>query len=124
MDERIRAALSRGHVVDMTTMGRKSGLPRRVEVVFHNIDGRLYVSGMPFARRRSWLANLEANPRFTFHLKGAVRADLPARARIITDPDERRTVLAVIAQNWKRKDVDRMVRESPLIEVTIDDRAA
>ena len=124
MDERIRAALSRGHVVDMTTMGRKSGLPRRVEVVFHNIDGRLYGSGMPFARRRSWLANLEANPRFTFHLKGAVRADLPARARIITDPDERRTVLAVIAQNWKRKDVDRMVRESPLIEVTIDDRAA
>jgi deazaflavin-dependent oxidoreductase (nitroreductase family) len=124
MDERIRAALSRGHVVDMTTMGRKSGLPRRVEVVFHNIDGRLYVSGMPFARRRSWLANLEANPRFTFHLKGAVRADLPASARIITDPDERRTVLAVIAQNWKRKDVDRMVRESPLIEVTIDDRAA
>ena len=108
----------------MTTMGRKSGLPRRVEVVFHNIDGRLYVSGMPFARRRSWLANLEANPRFTFHLKGAVRADLPASARIITDPDERRTVLAVIAQNWKRKDVDRMVRESPLIEVTIDDRAA
>ena len=124
MDERIRAALSRGHVVDMTTMGRKSGLPRRVEVVFHNIDGRLYVSGMPFARRRSWLANLEANPRFTFHLKGAVRADLPASARIITDADERRTVLAVIAQNWKRKDVDRMVRESPLIEVTIDARAA
>ena len=124
MDEPIRAALSRGHVIDMTTTGRKSGQPRRVEVVFHNIDGRLYVSGMPFARRRSWLANLEANPRFTFHLKGAVRADLPARARIITDPDERRTVLAVIAQNWKRKDVDRMVRESPLVEVTIDDRAA
>jgi deazaflavin-dependent oxidoreductase (nitroreductase family) len=124
MDERIRAALSRGHVIDMTTTGRKSGQPRRVEVVFHNIDGRLYVSGMPFARRRSWLANLEANPRFTFHLKGAIRADLPARARIITDPDERRSVLSVIAQNWKRKDVDRMVRESPLIEVEIDDRAA
>jgi deazaflavin-dependent oxidoreductase (nitroreductase family) len=124
MDERIRAALSRGHVIDMTTTGRKSGLARRVEVVFHNIDGRLYVSGMPFARRRSWLANLEANPRFTFHLKGAVRADLPARARIITDPDERRSVLSVIAQNWKRKDVERMVHESPLIEVEIENRAA
>ncbi len=124
MDETIRRAVSRGHLIDITTIGRKSSKPRRIEIAFHNIDGRLYISGMPFRRRRSWLANMEANPRFTFHLNGAVGADLKATARIITDEPERRTVLTRIARVWRRDDVDTMVRYSPLIEVTIDDLAA
>jgi len=124
MDDRIRQALTRGRTVDITTTGRRSGQPRRIEIVFHNIDGRIYLSGMPSRRRRSWLANLEANPRFTFHLKGAVRADLPATARVITDEAERRTVLTHVARNWKRDDVETMVRYSPLAEVTVEDTAA
>jgi deazaflavin-dependent oxidoreductase (nitroreductase family) len=123
MDDRTRRALSRGHVIDITTTGRKTGEPRRIEIVFHNFDGRLYISGMP-GRRRSWLANLEADPGFTFHLKGAVTADIPARARVITDPAERRQVLERVAQAWQRTDVDEMVRTSPLIEVEILDEAA
>jgi len=43
---------------------------------------------------------------------------------VIDDQEERREVLAQIARIWKRDDVDRMVRESPLIEVTFDDKAA
>jgi hypothetical protein len=50
-------------------------------------------------------------------LKGAVHADLPGRARIIDDEGERRRVLASVARNWKRKDLETMVRQSPLIEV-------
>ncbi len=123
MDDRIKRALSRGHVIDITTTGRRSGKPRRIEVVFHNLEGRIYISGMP-GFRRAWLANLEAQPEFTFHLKGAVAADLPARARVITDPTERRQVLAGVAQAWRRTDVDVMVESSPLIEVEILDRAA
>jgi deazaflavin-dependent oxidoreductase (nitroreductase family) len=123
MDDRIRRALSRGHLIDITTTGRQSGKPRRIEIVFHNFDGRIYISGMP-GRRRSWLANLEAQPEFTFHLKGAVSADLPARARVITDAAERRAVLAKVAQAWRRDDVDVMVDTSPLIEVEILDQAA
>jgi deazaflavin-dependent oxidoreductase (nitroreductase family) len=117
--EDIRKALSRGGVIDITTTGRQSGEPRRIEIVFHNIGGRLYVSGMPRRERRSWLANLEANPRFQFHLKGPVRADLGATARIITDQAERREVLTHVARNWNRDDVDTMVRYSPLIEAMI-----
>jgi deazaflavin-dependent oxidoreductase (nitroreductase family) len=117
--EEIRKALSRGGVIDITTTGRQSGKPRRIEIVFHNIGGRVYVSGMPRRERRSWLANLEANPQFEFHLKGNVRADLEATARIITDEAERREVLTHVARNWKRDDVDTMVRYSPLIEATI-----
>lgn len=46
LDQPVRDALSRGGIIDITTTGRKSGQPRRLEIVFHNIDGRLYVSGM------------------------------------------------------------------------------
>ena len=124
LDGRIRTALARGGTIDITTVGRKSGKPRRLEIVFHNIDGRIYISGTPTPTRRSWLANLEANPRFTFHLKGAAPADLPATARIIDKETERRRILAGVARNWRRTDIDRMVLQSPLIEVTLDGVAA
>jgi len=120
LDERVRGALARGGTIDITTVGRKSGTPRRLEIVFHNIDGRIYISGIPSPTRRGWLANLDANPRFTFHLKGAVRADLSATARIIEDEAERRRILIGVARNWRRTDVDRMVLQSPLIEVQLD----
>jgi deazaflavin-dependent oxidoreductase (nitroreductase family) len=121
---RIESALSRGGLVEITTVGRKSGGGRRIEIAFHNIGGRIYISGMPYPRRRSWLANLDANPRFQLHLKGPVRADLPATARIITDESERREILASVARTWRRNDLEYMVRYSPLIEVTIEDIAA
>jgi len=116
----IKEALSRGHLVDITTTGRRSGKKRRLEIAFHNIDGRIYISGMPSPRRRNWLSNLDADPHFTFHLKGQVKADLPARARVIEDVDERREILPHIARAWRRNDVDRMVEQSPLIEVLFD----
>lgn len=125
MDETISAALSRGGVIDSTTTGRASGEPRRIEIVFHRIDGRIWISGMPSPRRRSWIANLAADPRLTVHLKGpAAVADLPARARIADDPIERRHVLEQVARAWKRTDLDVMVATSPLIEVTIDESPA
>ena len=116
----IEAALERGHTIDITTKGRKSGEARRLEIVFHNIGGRIYISGTPYPGKRKWLLNLEADPRFTFHLKGRTRADLPAVARVIDDETERREVLPHIARAWKRNDLDRMVRYSPLIEVKFD----
>ena len=119
-DDRIREALSRPQsVIDITTIGRKTGRPRRLEIVMHNIDGHLYISGLPRRERRSWLANLDANPEFTVHLKRGIRADLPATAREITDPRERRQVLEGVARQWNRRDLDTMVQYSPLVEVTI-----
>jgi deazaflavin-dependent oxidoreductase (nitroreductase family) len=121
MTDPIATALSRGGTIDITTNGRRSGQPRRIEIVFHRIDGRIWISGIPSRRKRAWLANLEADPRLTFHLKGPLAvADLPATARVVTDPDERRPILARVAQAWRRTDLDRMVEQSPLIEVTVD----
>jgi len=120
LDPKIREALSGGGTIDMTTHGRKTGKPRRIEIVFHAIEGRTYISGQP-RFPRGWLANLAADPHFTFHLKGPVKADLPATARIIKDEAERRHVLEPIARGWRRKDLDVMVDSSPLIEVSFED---
>jgi deazaflavin-dependent oxidoreductase (nitroreductase family) len=122
--DKIRFALSRSGVIDITTTGRQSGEARRIEIVFHRIDGRIYVSGQPRPTPRAWIRNLEANPRFTFHLKGQTSADLGATARVINDESERRAVLPAIARAWKRDDLEDMVRHSPLIEVTLDEPAA
>jgi deazaflavin-dependent oxidoreductase (nitroreductase family) len=126
MNTNVRAALAHGHVVDITTTGRKTGQQRRIEIVFHNIDGRLIITGMPVAdRKRGWLSNLETDPRLTLHLKGTVQSDLAARARVITDDSDRRSIAAwVAAHAWHGQDVDAMTAFSPMIEVTIDDLAA
>ncbi|HET7028909.1 MAG TPA: nitroreductase family deazaflavin-dependent oxidoreductase [Candidatus Limnocylindrales bacterium] len=125
MDNAIRAALARGGTIDITTTGRRTGQPRRIEIAFHRIDGRMWISGLPSPSRRSWIANLAEDPRLTVHLKGPVAvADLAARARIVDDEAERRRILDRVAQAWRRTDLDRMVLESPLIEVTIEDAAA
>ena len=119
LDAAIGRVLRHGHTIDITTTGRLTGLPRRIEIAFHSFDGHLYISGMPSRRTRAWLHNLRANPRFTFHLKQLLQADLPATAREITDPVERHEVLTKVARVW-RQDPEAMVQFSPLIEATID----
>jgi deazaflavin-dependent oxidoreductase (nitroreductase family) len=124
MDDTIRTALSSGGTIDITTTGRKTGEPRRIEIVFHRIDGKMWISGTPSPRRRSWIANLADDPHLTVHLKGPrAVADLAATARIVDDPTERRQILERVARAWRRTDVDQMVEYSPLIEVSIADAA-
>ena len=120
MDEQVRQALGRDRVIDITTTGRKSGQSRRIETWFHNLDGRVYLTGTPGTR--DWYANLVANPGFTFHLKESVRADLSARARPVVDADERRVVLARILANLGRSgDLDAWVAGSPLVVVSFQE---
>ena len=88
MNDEVKAALESGKVIDITTIGRKSGEAKRIEIWFHNLDGRIYITGRP--GKRSWYANLIANPEMTFHLKEGVQVDLAARATAIRDEGERR----------------------------------
>ncbi len=121
MDDTIRRALGQSSVIDITTTGRKTGQPRRIEIYLHSIDGRLLISGMPRADRpRAWLRNLEADPNLVVHLKGPLAvADVAATARIVTDDAERRALLVGVARAWGRDDIEAMVAHSPLIELTI-----
>ncbi len=113
----IAEALSTDLTIDITTIGRTSGQPRRIEIWYLRVDGKYYITGTP--RPRDWLANLIANPRFTFHLKETVVADLDAEATVVTDPDERRRVLTSMAAEWYRGqvDVDRLVDDAPMVRI-------
>ncbi|MEZ4662414.1 MAG: nitroreductase family deazaflavin-dependent oxidoreductase [Caldilineaceae bacterium] len=117
-NESIQQALDRDETIDITTTGRNSGQPRRIEIWFRRVDGRTYITGTPGPR--DWFANLQANPRFVFHLKQSMQADLPATARVITDPAERRRILADPVMRWYHQQVgslDELVAGSPLVEV-------
>jgi deazaflavin-dependent oxidoreductase (nitroreductase family) len=119
MDDKIAQALRRDRTIDITTMGRKTGRPHRIEIWVHNIDGHLYISGLP--GRRDWYANLLANPEFTFHLKQSVHADLPALARPVLDPAERREIIGRIVEGLDgERDIDAWVQSSPLVEVSLN----
>jgi deazaflavin-dependent oxidoreductase (nitroreductase family) len=119
MQESVRRALARDRTIDITTTGRKTGQPRRKEIWFHNLDGRIYITGTP--GKRDWFANMAAHPEFTFHLKETVRADIPARARPIRSQAERRHVLAGILKRLGREsELDTWVKESPLVEVSLE----
>ena len=121
MDDAVKQALAKDRVIDMTTIGKQSGQPRRKETWFHNIDGQVYLTGTP--GKRDWYANLVANPAFTFHLKESVTADLAAHATPVTDPAERERIIARILVNVGRPptDLPAWVAGSPLVAVSFDD---
>jgi deazaflavin-dependent oxidoreductase (nitroreductase family) len=118
-------ALAKDLVIDITTIGRKSGEPRRIEIWFHRLDGHYYITGTP-NRPRSWYANLVAHPAFTFHLKQSPTADLPATARPITQRTEREKVFAGILPPLAEltsapgHEAAMWIADSPLVEVTFD----
>ena len=122
LSEATRAALNRSQVIDLTTTGRRTGQLRRIEIFLHHEHGQLFITGMPRAdRTRDWIYNIEADPHVVVHLKQSVVVDVPATARVVTDPDERRPFIEAAARRWGRTDVPDMLRHSPLILHSVDE---
>jgi hypothetical protein len=123
----VEAALKADRIIDIVTIGARTGLRRIVEIWFTNIDGRIVICGTPSAdgglgRRsgRGWLANLKANPEFEFCLKTSVKRRLPARAVPVVDPSDRRKIMSAPATRWYREQgysVDELVAGSPIVDV-------
>jgi len=116
-------ALARGGIVDITTKGRRTGRPHRIEIALHSINRRLVISGRPGPR--DWYANLVANPRMTIHFKRDVVADVPAMGRPIGDWGERRKLIELamtrgfgFSPERTRREIDFWVPRSPLVVVT------
>ncbi len=116
------------HTIDITTRGARTGLSRRIEVWFHRVDGRWYLTGVPGPR--AWYANILAHPRFIVHLKHGVRVDLPATGLAIVDLGARRHVFTeVLAMQDRpqtggrgpRQYLDDWLAGSPLVEIVFDD---
>jgi hypothetical protein len=122
MDAATAKALDTDLVIDITTIGRTSGDPRRIEIWYHRLDGRFYITGSP-GRPRSWYLNVLAHPDFVFHLKQSTTADLPAVARPITDVDERTAVFTALLPRMGElaakpgMEFDAWLETSPLVEV-------
>ena len=124
MDAAIIEALETGDMIDITTIGRRSGNPTKTEIWYHRALGRYFITGSPGSR--NWLANVKTNPKFTFHLKQSAQADLPATARVITDPAERREVMDAIDKvrpyyGELPGGMEAMYEGGPLIEVNFDE---
>ena len=118
LDPKVQEALEKDLIIDITTTGRKSGDARRVEIWFHNLDGILYITGLPGTR--GWYANILVDPRLTFHLKETAVADLPALATPITDLAEKRRILhAICSKQGTLDQLDARVAGAPLIKVDL-----
>lgn len=100
MDTAIKEALDRGGIADITTYGRKTGQPHRIEIYFHQFDGEYYLTGR-HGRKRDWEANIIANPDFVLHLKRGVKADVPVVGEAEPDPSVRGRILRrALIENW------------------------
>jgi len=124
---KIKNALRKDRTIDIITIGAKTGLPRRIEIWFTNVNGRIIICGTPNAKGvkghyspRDWLANLRAHPDFTFCLKETLQIELPAKAVEIVDPEDRRYLMSAPETKWYRDQVDSiddLVNGSPIIEI-------
>lgn len=128
-----RSSTIEDRTIDITTTGRRSGQPRRIEICFYRSGDSIYLSGIAGPRTRDWLANLAADPHFIFHLKHGVVADLPAVAEVITDPAERRRVFIDFVDDfnyrhgpdssWPKAVLEEWVERSPLARISFVEAA-
>jgi len=51
----------------LTTVGRKTGLPREIEIWFTQFDGRFYLIAEK-RERAGWVQNILGNPQVTFRV--------------------------------------------------------
>ena len=116
----VREELADDPTIDITTIGRRSGEPRRIEIWMMDVDGRFFITGTPGPR--DWLANLRADPHLTVHLKLRAQVDLDAVAREVTDGPTRRRVLEHLASRWYRGQVPlaELLETAPMVEVTFE----
>ena len=127
LSDQVKQALALDRTIDIITTGAKTGKPRRTEIWYTRVGKRIIICGTPAAEggkgpiaRRDWLANMKANPLFTFCLKESIHAELPARAQIIIDEADRRAIMTAPETQWYRDQVDsveQLVMGSPIAEV-------
>jgi deazaflavin-dependent oxidoreductase (nitroreductase family) len=76
-------------VANLTTRGRRTGLPRTVELRFIYYQGSFYASSSKVAGKR-WCQNMIKNPAVEMSVRGE---RLPCTARQVTDETLRRHIL-------------------------------
>ena len=119
-----RDALGQPNPVDITTTGRTSGQPRRIEIWAHLVEDRIFITSSP--GRRNWYANMLAQPDMFLHVKHGTKSDISVAARPITDLDERHATfnriqnLSVYRSRMTLPVADR-IEGSCLVDITLRD---
>ncbi len=106
--------LARHMTIDLTTIGRRSGLARRIEIWWFRVDGHFYVTGT--GGRRDWLANLRSDPNGIVHVAGL---DLLIAADEVENITERRRVLSDPQLSWysTQEELEQLVENAPMIRL-------
>ena len=86
----------------LTTTGRRSGVPHRIEIWFALHEGVLYLLSGD-GERSDWVRNLLADPRVTLELGGETTE---AVARAITEPDEDALARRSLVEKYQPRDRD------------------
>jgi deazaflavin-dependent oxidoreductase (nitroreductase family) len=82
----------------LTTRGRRSGLPREIEIWFTQRDGRYYVIA-EHGERAQWVRNLQADPQVRVRVGAQVFAAL---ARVL-GPAAEPALVAAVQQRSREK---------------------
>jgi hypothetical protein len=105
--------------IEITTLGRRSGLPVRIEIWWFHFEQRFLITGTPGPR--DWLANLRADPQLIVHALGRGLAavtrpvtDRGFRRRFFTQPD------ADVDWYLSQAQLDQLVDAAPMIEVLLE----
>ena len=89
----------------LTTTGRHSGEPHRIEIWFALADGVVYLlSGG--GERSDWVRNLTISPAVVLEIGGEKRT---TKARVVTDPDEDALARRIVGEKYRpryRGDLD------------------
>jgi deazaflavin-dependent oxidoreductase (nitroreductase family) len=94
----------------LTTVGRRTGRPHRIEIWFAARDGRLYL--LAGGREQSdWVRNLQANPRVTIELGGETRVGT-ARVLDAGTPEDQLARELLVAKYGETEDLDEWGRTS------------
>lgn len=113
------ADLERPDVCYLTTIGRVSGKPHRIEIWFAHHEGTLYLlSGG--GEGSDWVRNLRQEPEVTVRLG---RRSYSGRGRIVTDPGEDRLARDLVFGKYSQRYSDDLEewRESALpVAVDLD----
>jgi deazaflavin-dependent oxidoreductase (nitroreductase family) len=101
----------------LTTTGRHSGQPHRIEIWFALADGVVYLlSGG--GDRSDWVRNLTISPDVVLEIGGQKRT---TKARLVSDPDEDALARRIVVEKYRpryRGDLDDWGRTS--LPIAID----
>ena len=116
MSEQEMARLAAIRTIDLTTIGRRSGVATRIEIWWFHVDGRFVITGTPGTR--DWYANVLADPRVIVH---TADDDIVGTATPISDMDFRNRVFTHPDVSWyqTQTELDRLVAASPMIEISL-----